>query len=315
MKSLSILLLLAVMFTSTACSRGESNLRAPDPQQTAQSADKLSGAVDAEPQSRSGQFQDVGLSNADAAQTAAAAADRKIIKNAELTIEVTSPAEAQRSVASIAETHGGFVVTSETKQSEHSDPAKRTLEVKLTARVPANQFDATVGAIEKLATSVVHQNISGNDVTEEFIDLEARIRTQKALELQFLQIMKQAGKITDALEVQRQIAEVRTDIEKLEGRKRFLENRASLSTISVNIRTPVVIVVSTTGFGRNLREAVSDSVDVASAIVLFFTRFVIVMIPIALLIILPMALLTLFFVRRARRMRLAEQLGVTPLAE
>ncbi|HEX6731876.1 MAG TPA: DUF4349 domain-containing protein [Pyrinomonadaceae bacterium] len=315
MKSLSIILLLAVMITSTACSSRSSSLSASEQTVAQSNADpRLSTKV--EPQSQPvGQFQDVGLSNADAAQTAAAAADRKIIKNAELTIEVASPAEAQRRVASIAETYGGFVVTSETKQSEKSDPTKPTLEVKLTARVPANQFDATVGAIEKLATGIVHQNISGNDVTEEFIDLEARIRTQKALELQFLQIMKQAGKITDALEVQRQIADVRTDIEKLEGRKRFLENRASLSTISVNIRTPVVIVVSTTGFGRSLREAVSDSVDVASAIILFFTRFVIVMIPIAVLIILPMGLVTVFFVRRAKRMRLAEQLGVSPLAE
>jgi Domain of unknown function (DUF4349) len=315
MKSLSILFLLAVMFISTACS-SSSRLSAPQTRQAAESAAQPKTVTDAERNSQpGGPFQVVGLSNADAAQTVSAAADRKIIKNAELTIEVTSPAEAQRSIASIAETRGGFVVTSETKQSETSDPAKRTLEVKLTARVPANQFDATVGAIEKLATSVVHQNISGNDVTEEFIDLEARIRTQKALELQFLQIMKQAGKITDALEVQRQIADVRTDIEKLEGRKRFLENRASLSTISVNIRTPVVIVVSTTGFGRNLREAVSDSVDVASAIVLFFTRFVIVMIPIVLLILLPMGLVTLFFVRRAKRTRLAQQLGVAPVAE
>jgi hypothetical protein len=83
----------------------------------------------------------------------------------------------------------------------------------------------------------------------------------------------------------------------------------------VNIRTPVAIVVSTTGFGRNLREAVSDSVDVASAIILFFTRVVIVMIPIVLLILLPMGLVTLFFVRRAKRTRLAQQLGVAPIAE
>jgi hypothetical protein len=315
MKSLSIILLLAVTFTSTAC-YSRSRMAEVSQQTRTQSDAEPKLSTQLEPKSQSGgQFQDVGLGSADAAQTAAAAADRKIIKNAELIIEVTSPAEAQRSVASIAETHGGFVVTSETKQNEKSDPAKPTVEVKLTARVPASQFDATIGAIEKLAIGVVHQNISGNDVTEEFIDLEARIRTQKALELQFLQIMKQAGKITDALEVQRQIADVRTDIEKLEGRKRFLENRASLSTISVNIRTPVVIVVSTTGFGRSLREAVSDSVDVASEIILFFTRFVIVMIPIVVLIILPMSLVTVFFVRRARRMRLAEQLGVSPLAE
>ena len=310
MKSLSIFLLLAVMFTSTACYR-TARESAVEPNMAAQAkseqvAERTSTMADNETQA-------VGLNTADAAQAAAAAADRKIIKDAELTIEVGSPGDAQRSVASIAESHGGFVVTSETKQTDNADPAKRMLEVKVIARVPANQFDPTVSAIEKLTTNVAQRKIAGNDVTEEYIDLEARIRTQKALELQFLQIMKQAGKIIDALEVQRQIAGVRTEIERLEGRKRFLENRASLSTITVNIRQPVVIVVSTSSFGRNLREAVSDSIDVGEAIILFLTRFVIVMIPIFVLILLPLGLVGMFFVRRLRRVRLAQQLGVTPI--
>jgi hypothetical protein len=132
-------------------------------------------------------------------------------------------------------------------------------------RVPANQFDAALSSIEKLSSNVIQRGISGSDVTEEFIDLEARIRTQKALELQFLTIMKQSENITDALEVQRQIAAVRTEIEKLEGRRRFLENRASLSTITVDLKSPIMIAVNTSSFGRSLRESVSDSVDVASA--------------------------------------------------
>src|SRR4030095_6510630 len=139
---------------------------------------------------------------------------------------------------------------------------------KLVVRVPSTQFGVTFDEIKKLASNMPQENVSGQDVTEEFIDLEARIKTQKALELQFLEIMRQANKVADALEVQRQIADVRTDIEKLEGRKRFLENRSSLSTIAVEIKPPIVIVVSTSGFGRTLRESVSESVDVASAIVL-----------------------------------------------
>src|SRR4026208_514469 len=99
--------------------------------------------------------------------------------------------------------------------------------------------------------------------------------------------MKQTGKIVDALEVQRQIAEVRSDIERLEGRKRFLENRSSLSTITVNIIAPKPgVVVPTTGFRASVSEAVSDSVDVGSGIVLFFVRFAIVMIPIGLFLLL-----------------------------
>ena len=156
-------------------------------------------------------------------------------------------------MASIADANGGFVVTSESKQRENVDPAQRTLDIKLVVRVPSTQFGVAFDEIKKLASNTPQENVSGQDVTEEFIDLEARIKTQKALEVQFLEIMRQAYKVADALEVQRQIADVRTEIEKLEGRKRFLENRSSLSTITVNIQTPKpVIAVTSTGFGQQV---------------------------------------------------------------
>jgi uncharacterized protein DUF4349 len=157
-------------------------------------------------------------------------------------------------------------------------------------------------------------NVSGEDVTEEFIDLEAHIKTQRALELQFLEIMKQASKVADALEVQRQLADVRTEIEKLEGRKRFLENRASLSTITVNLEVPKQITVSTSGFGRTLRETVSDSIDLGAGLILFLIRFVIIMIPITLFVLLPLGLVLRYLVRRAKRIRLAQALS-TPAAD
>jgi hypothetical protein len=241
--------------------------------------------------------------------------DRKIIRNADLTIEVNSTTEAQQKVTTIAESNGGFVVTSEAKQKENSDTAKRTLDIKLIIRVPSTQFNSALQQIESLATNMPQRNVSGQDVTEEFIDLEARIKTQKALELQFLEIMKKANKVEDALEVQRQIADVRTEIEKLEGRKNFLANRSSLSTITVNIQTPTPIVVSATGFGRTVRDAVSDSLDLASGIVLFFVRFVIVMIPVFMFVILPLGLIALYFKRRAHRVRLAQALEVNPAGE
>ncbi len=127
--------------------------------------------------------------------------------------------------------------------------------------------------------------------------------------------MRQANKIGDALEVQRQIAEVRTDIEKLEGRKRFLENRSSLSTINVNIQTPKpVIAITQTGFRQSLREAVSDSISLASDLVLFFTRFLIMMAPVALFVLLPSGLMIRYLWRRAKRIRLAQALA-TPATE
>jgi hypothetical protein len=250
-------------------------------------------------------MQQVSLNQVDQSQSIVEAMNRKIIRNADLALEVAAPLEAQQKVSSIAETLGGFVVTSESKLRPSSDGAKQDVEVTLVVRVPAQQFKSAVEQILGLGSRIIQNKATGEDVTEEFIDLEARVKTQKALEEQFLEIMKRAGKIDDALEVQRQIAEVRTEIEKLEGRKRFLENRASLSTITVALQPPATIVVNTSGVGRSIREAVSESVSVAVDIVLFMIRFAIVMIPVLLLILLPGFLLTRFAWKRARKMQLA----------
>src|SRR5258705_2130656 len=302
MKSPTILLL-TIVLALTGC----------DKQQGQTEATIAKGDAKAVPaEAETVEVERISLNDVDRAESAAAAMERKIIRNADLTLEVSSRAEAQRKVSSIAESSGGFVVTSESKQRENVEPAKRTLDIKLVVRVPSSHFEAAAAAMEGLATNVVQRNIAGEDVTEQFIDLEARLKTQKALELQFLGIMKQATKVADALDVQREIAEVRTEIEKLEGRKRFLENRSSLSTITVNLQAPTTVVVATTGFGRDVKEALRDSVDVARGIILFLIRFVIVMIPIFLFIILPLGLVAIYFTRRAKRIRLAHALQATP---
>jgi len=252
-------------------------------------------------------MQQVSLKQADEAGAASPALDRKIIQDGELTMEVGSPVDAQRNIVSITGARGGFVVTSESKQRQSSDSSKHDFDLTLVIRVPAPQFTATLDQIRAIGGRIIGEKETGQDVTEEFIDLEARIKTQKALESQFLEIMKQANKVADALEVQRQIAQVRTEIEKLEGRKRFLENRSSLSTITVNLMSPTTIVTSS-GFARQIKDTFADSVDLAAAIVLFLVRFVIVMIPIFILLILPGVLIARYFVRRAKRFQMARKL-------
>ena len=310
MKS-TIILLLALLSFSLACSSSEQRMastNAPTQKDVAQTQEQVKS------ESYIAQTEKVSLNEVDKAESTAEAADRKIIRNADITIEVPSTTDAQHRVTSIAEAHGGFVVTSEAKQRESNDTGQRMLDIKLVVRVPSNQFGTAFDEIKQLAGNTPAEQVTSQDVTEDFIDLEARIKTQKALEVQFLEIMRQAHKIEDALEVQRQIAEVRTEIEKLEGRKRFLENRSSLSTINVNIQTPKpVITVTQSGFGHSLRKAVSDSITLASDMVLFFARFLIMMVPVFLFVFLPIGLGVRYVVRRAKRMRLAQALA-TPAA-
>ena len=150
--------------------------------------------------------------------------DRKIIRDANLTIETDSPTEGLRQITAIAENNGGFIVTSDLKQNDGGTQGRASQTVTVIARIPASRFETALSQIHSFGGRVINEKVSGQDVSEEYLDLEARLRTKKALEAQFLEIMKQARKVSDALEVQSQLGEVRTEIERLEGRRRFLEN-------------------------------------------------------------------------------------------
>lgn len=246
--------------------------------------------------------QPVSLSDAAAADATAQATERKIIRNANLTIEVASPAETQPKIETIADSHQGFVVNTEATQRTDDDRTKPETTVTLVVRIPAAQFNQAITEIRATGLRVVQQKTTGQDVTEEFMDLQARARNQKALEAQFIEIMKRANTVADALNVQRELANVRTEIEKIEGRKRFLENQSSLSTINVTLQTPTQIV-NATGFWYNLKSAFADGVDAAAEIILFLIRAFVALLPVVLLIFLPAVLIARFIVRRLRRKR------------
>jgi hypothetical protein len=293
MKIIALLILAASLSVLPGCTRSESEQAAT----MATAPQKQEGlSATAAP------MQPVSLDQADAANTASQAADRKIIRNANLTLEVASPSEVLPRIVSIAESHQGFVVTSEATQRTAEDKNKPEITVNLIVRVPASQFNQVMEGIRAVGTRRLQEKVTGQDVTEEFMDLEARIKNQKALELQFIEIMKRAGKVDDALSVQRELAEVRTEIEKLEGRRRFLENQASLSTINITLQPPTPIV-NATGFWYSVRTAFSDGVDVAAEIILFLIRAVLALTPVLVLVVLPLALLAKLGIRIVRRRR------------
>ena len=231
---------------------------------------------------------------AQAAQTEASmsAFDRKIIRNGELTIETDSPMDGLSRITAIAESLGGFVVTSEMKQNAGKNQSNSSQNVTVVARVPSAQFNAAIDQISNIGSRILQKKISGQDVSEEYLDLEARLRAKKALEAQFLEIMKQAKKVSEALEVQNELSGVRTEIEQLEGRRRFLENQSAFSTITSTLQMSAPIVTATTsGFGHSVREAFGDGVDTAAAIILGLIKIFIVLIPVGLFIGLPLWLI------------------------
>ena len=250
---------------------------------------------------------------ADPSQAQPAPVERKIIRDATLTLEVNEPVKAAERITSIAESRGGFVVSSESRH-ESSGRGGKTYEVfTVQIRVPAAQFDAALKDIRATAGEIKAEKVSGKDVTEEYIDLEARLRTQRALEAQLLNIMKSADEVSDAISVQRELTNVRTEIERIEGRKRFIESQSSLSTISVTLQPPAPLV-ATTGFLHSIREALGDGIDIAAAITLFLIRAVLALIPVFLFLVLPAYFILRFLLRRLNRRAPAPVVAAPPVA-
>ncbi len=214
------------------------------------------------------------------------ATDRKIIRNAELSLESEDPEDSQRKITAVAELRGGFVVESQQSSSEIVSTTRDI--VTMTIRVPADRFSETLADVRNTSTRVVLETVKGQDVTEEFIDIEAQIMAKKALEQQFMEIMKRAHTINDALHVQSQLAGVRSEIERVEGRKRFLQNQSSLSTIKIRLQTPKVFASTSVGFGGRLADSFNAGADVAVGFVLGLVTFFVAVLPIAMVVGLPL---------------------------
>ena len=198
----------------------------------------------------------------------------------------------------------------ESQQSSSDIQATSRDIVVMTVRVPSDRFSEALDEIRKTAARVVVETVKGQDVTEEFIDIEAQLKAKKALEEQFMSIMQRSNTVEDALNVQRQLAEVRGEIERIEGRMRFLQNQSSLSTIKIRVQTAKAFAASSSGFGTRLADAFSSGFDVAIAFVLGLVTFVVATLPFAAFVGLPLFLIIRYVLRRQSRPR-----SVTQIAE
>lgn len=252
--------------------------------------------------------QKISLEQTDQNQAAPAVnVERKIIRNADLTLEADAPGEAQNKIAAIAESKGGFII--ESAQSGSDEKAATLDTITMTVRVPAAKFSESLDEIRKTASRTITETVKGQDVTEEFIDIEARLKTQKALEAQFLEIMKRANSVEDALSVQSEIATVRGEIEKIEGRRKFLENQSSLSTIKVKLQTPAAFSNNSSGFFAQVKHSFGSGFDAALSSILVLITMAIALIPFLIFVVLPIWLIIRYFLKRSRKQKLAHDIA------
>jgi len=249
----------------------------------------------------------VSLNQVEQTQTAPTVVERKIIRNAELQLEADAPEEAQTAITQIAESSGGFVVAS--TQSSSDEKTRKRDTVTMTVRVPAAKFNEALEAIRRTSNRVIVETVKGQDVTEEFIDIEARLKAQRALEAQFLEIMKRGNTVQDALNVQRELATVRGEIEKIEGRRRYLENQSSFSTFTITLRTPTAFSANAPGFFNRLGQAFGIGFDAALTFIVYFVTILIAFLPFLILIVLPIYLVIRYLLRKNRKRKLASEIA------
>lgn len=194
----------------------------------------------------------------------AAEVDQRIIKNGQLALVVEKVSEAVTRIAGLATAKGGFV-----QSSSVLERGDGTYSGQISIRVPAQEFEASMEAVKGFATLVKSETSSGQDVTERYTDLQAQLRNAKAQEETYLEVLKQARTVEDILAVQERLGSIRSVIESLEGRLKYLENVTEYSTISVSLEEEPAVRIPTKEFrpAAIIKEAARALVAIAQDLI------------------------------------------------
>lgn len=157
------------------------------------------------------------------------APSRLVIKTGTLNIVVKDIESSVRKIIQYAEGKGGWVVSSSVTEREKIPTGS------ITVRVPVENFDEAIAYFRELAEKVSYEGTKGQDVTEEYVDLQAQLRNLEVTETQLLKIMERSGTISEVLSVQRELTNIREKIERTKGRIQYLERSAAMATITVNL--------------------------------------------------------------------------------
>ena len=240
----------------------------------------------------------VGESGARAADYAAT--ERLIIRDASLGIVVRDTEEAVDEIDALAEELGGFVI--ESNLNEYQEGVRAYLRL----RVPAETLDTALERIRDLAMEVRSESVSGQDVTEEYVDLQSRMRHLEATEERLLTFMAEAEDTEAALEVYDRLQTIQADIEQVKGRMQYLEESAAMATITLDVTPSELAQPIQVGGWRprgTLRNAFESLIRVLQFLVDALIVIVVLVAPILAVIALPLVGLFLLVRALARRRR------------
>lgn len=219
-----------------------------------------------------------------AGQSVSNAVERIVIKNANLTIVVSDPSASMDTIAAMAESMGGFVVSSNSYKTQ-TDSGVEVPQASITVRVPVERLNEAIQKIkdetEKPENDVLNENVTGDDITQTYTDLQSRLRNLENARGQLENIMDKATNTQDVLATYNQLVSVNEQIEVLKGQIQYYDQAAALSAISVSILAKESIQPLTIGgwepqgTARNAVQALLDTLKFLGNAIIWIVLLVI----------------------------------------
>jgi len=220
---------------------------------------------------------------------------RKLVKTVDLTLAVKATTEAAEAIQKMAVDLGGYV------ESVNAERREDLLYYHLTVRVPVEKLDATVAAVKKLAARVDREQVKTEDLTDKYVDLDARVRTLKATERELQALLAESRQknrgAKDIMEIYRELTGIRSQIEEIQAQLINLDKLASLSTLNVElVPTDAARPVAAPGWqpGETVRDSFRTLVS--------FLRWLIYALIFAVIVLLPVGLVLLLLWKLLRRL-------------
>lgn len=179
----------------------------------------------------------------------------KIIWEASIIMEVTDYKKSLPEIRQMVKTNKGYI------SYEYESKTNYKVSNEITIRIPNERFDNILEGLDGMARKVDSKRVSAQDVSEEYVDIETRLKTKKEVEKRYIELLKKAHKIEDILAIEEKIRIIREEIEAKEGRLKYLNDRISFSTISLEVYQTLdytYIPESTPGFGGRLLKALDS---------------------------------------------------------
>ena len=181
--------------------------------------------------------------------------DQKIIKNGTLRFETSDMNKTATGIYAALKKYNGYI------QLDNETKGYNEITRNIVIRVPNQNFEKLINEVTQGVSYFDEKQITSEDVTEQFIDLEARLKSKKELEARYIDLLRKATKVSDIIEIEQQINVIREEIESKEGQLNYMKSRVSMSTLNITFYKPTSESGVTVSYGDKIVNALKGSIS------------------------------------------------------